>query len=201
MPRNSGEQKMGIFETMLYVKKIDEWNKWLSKHHDAKKEVWLVFFKKETRKPSLEYESAVEEALCFGWIDSIVKKIDDSKYARKFTQRKDKSNWSELNKRRAEKMIREGRMTEFGLAKIETAKKAGNWDQAERPDISFDFPPEFEQALARNKKAKEHFTKLAPTYQKHYIGWITVAKRQETKQKRIKESIALLEKGKKLGLK
>ena len=186
---------------MLYVKNRDEWNKWLSKHHNAEKEVWLIFFKKETRKPSMEYESAVEEALCFGWIDSVVKKIDDSKYARKFTPRKDKSNWSELNKKRAKKMIREGRMTEFGLVKINIAKKAGNWDKAERPNISFDLPPEFEQALAQNKKAKEHFVKLAPTYQKHYIGWIAVAKRQETKVKRIKESIALLEKGEKLGLK
>ncbi len=186
---------------MLYVTNRDEWNKWLSKHHNAEKEVWLIFFKKETRKPSMEYESAVEEALCFGWIDSVVKKIDDSKYARKFTPRKDKSNWSELNKKRAKKMIREGRMTEFGLVKINIAKKAGNWDKAERPNISFDLPPEFEQALAQNKKANEHFVKLAPTYQKHYIGWITVAKRQETKVKRIKESIALLEKGEKLGLK
>jgi uncharacterized protein YdeI (YjbR/CyaY-like superfamily) len=186
---------------MLYITNRDEWNKWLSKNHKAEKEVWLVFFKKETGKPSIEYESAVEEALCFGWIDSVVKKIDDSKYARKFTPRKDKSNWSELNKRRAEKMIREGRMTELGLAKIETAKKSGNWDKAERPDISFDLPPEFEKALAQNKKAKEHFGKLASTYQKHYIGWIAVAKRQETKLKRIKESITLLENGKKLGLK
>ena len=185
----------------LYVTNRDEWNKWLSEHHGTEKEVWLIFFKKETRKPSIEYESAVEEALCFGWIDSVVKKIDDLKYARKFTPRKNISNWSELNKRRAEKMIKEGRMTEFGLAKIEAARKSGNWDRAERPDISFDLPPEFERALAQNKKAKEHFMKLAPTYQKHYIGWIAVAKRQETKQKRIKESISLLEKGKKLGLK
>ena len=185
----------------LYITNRNEWNKWLSKHHNEEKEVWLVFLKKETRKPSIEYESAVEEALCFGWIDSVIKKIDDEKYARKFTPRKDKSRWSELNKRRAERMITEGRMTEFGLAKIETAKKSGNWDKVERLDISFDLPPEFKQALAKNKKAKEHFAKLAPTYQKHYIGWITVAKRQETKQKRIKESISLLEKGKKLGLK
>ena len=91
----------------LYVTNRDEWNMWLSEHHHTEREVWLVFFKKETKQPSIEYESAVEEALCFGWIDSVVKKIDDSKYARKFTPRKDKSNWSELNKKRAEKMIKE----------------------------------------------------------------------------------------------
>lgn len=185
----------------LYVKSRDEWNKWLSKHHNTENEVWLIFFKKETRKPSIEYVSAVEEALCFGWVDSVIKKIDDSKYARKFTPRKNNSRWSELNKKRAEKLIREGRMTEFGLAKIDVAKKSGIWDKSDRPGISFDLPPEFEKALGQNKKANEHFLKLAPTYQKHYIGWIAVAKRQETKVKRIKESIALLEKGEKLGLK
>ncbi|MFQ6084488.1 MAG: YdeI family protein [Candidatus Aminicenantia bacterium] len=184
----------------LYVKTRDEWKNWLSKHHNRETEVWLIFFKKETRKPSIEYGAAVEEALCFGWIDSIIKKIDDTKYARKFTPRKDNSKWSELNKKRTEKMIREGRMTEFGLVKIDAAKKAGYWDKLESPDISFDLPLEFEQALAQNKKANENFKKLAPTYQKQYIGWIAVAKRQETKERRIKESIVLLQKGEKLGL-
>ena len=98
-------------------------------------------------------------------------------------------------------MIKEGMMTDFGLAKIKAAKKVGLWDKDPRPRISLDVPPEFAKALARNKKAKENFNKLAPSYRKHYIGWITVAKRPETKNKRIKESIALLEKGKKLGLK
>ena len=92
-------------------------------------------------------------------------------------------------------------MTKVGLAKITAAKKTGRWDEDARPQISLEIPPEFAKALACNKKAKETFDKLAPSYRKHYIGWITIAKRQETKKRRIAESIALLEKGKRLGLK
>ena len=185
----------------IYISDRDKWRQWLSENHAAKAGIWLVFYKKETSKPSIEYEAAVEEALCFGWIDSIIKKIDAAKYARKFTPRSDKSKWSQLNKKRADKMIKQGRMTEVGLAKIKSAKKTGLWDKNDRPRISLDIPPEFAKALARNKKAKENFDKLAASYRKHYIGWISIAKRPETKKRRIEESIALLEKGKKLGLK
>ena len=98
-------------------------------------------------------------------------------------------------------MIKQGKMTDVGLAKIKAAKKTGLWDQDARPRISLDIPPEFAEALARNKKAKENFDKLAPSYRKHYVGWIVTAKRPETKQRRIAEAIALLEKGEKLGMK
>jgi len=185
----------------LYVVDREQWRDWLSKNHATKTSIWLIFYKKETSRSTIEYEAAVEEALCFGWIDSIIKKIDAVKYARKFTPRSDKSRWSALNKKRVNKMIKEGRMTEVGLAKIKAAKKTGLWDKDARPQISLDIPPEFAKALARNKKAKETFDKLAPSYRKHYIGWITIAKKPETKKRRIAESIALLEKGQKLGLK
>jgi uncharacterized protein YdeI (YjbR/CyaY-like superfamily) len=185
----------------LYVTHRSEWRNWLSLHHGTEAGIWLVFYKKETSKPTIPYEAAVEEALCFGWIDSIIKRIDEQKYARKFTLRKDKSNWSELNKRRADRMIKKGRMTEFGLAKIRAAKKTGLWDQDARPKISLDIPEEFARALANNKKAKKSFDKLAASYRKSYIAWIQVAKRPETRKKRIRESILLLEKGERLGLK
>jgi uncharacterized protein YdeI (YjbR/CyaY-like superfamily) len=185
----------------VYVTNRDEWRDWLSQHHATETEVWLIFYKKETSKPTIPYEAAVEEALCFGWIDSIIKRIDATRYARKFTPRKDKSMWSGLNKRRAEKVTKEGRMTDSGLAKIRIARKTGLWDKDPRPQISLDIPPEFAKALARNKKAKGNFDKLAASYRKHYIGWIAVAKRAETRKRRIEESVALLEKGKKLGLK
>lgn len=185
----------------LYVPNRDKWRDWLGRHYAKESVIWLVFYKKETSKPTIAYEAAVEEALCFGWIDSIIKKIDDEKYARKFTPRKEKSYWSELNKKRAMRMIKEGRMTDAGLARIKAAKKRGLWKQTGRPRISFDMPSEFAQALDKNKKAKENFNKLAPSYRKHYIGWIQAAKRDETKKKRIRESIFLLAKGKRLGLK
>ncbi len=185
----------------LYVTNRSQWRNWLSRHHIEEAEVWLIFYKKETSKPTIGYEDAVEEALCFGWIDSIIKKIDDERYARKFTPRKDDSKWSALNKKRANKMIKEGRMTDSGLAKIQIAKKTGLWDQDGRPQISLDVPPEFAKALAQNKKAKKNFDELAPSYRKQYIGWIKVAKRAETKKQRIEESLILLEKGEQLGMK
>lgn len=160
-----------------------------------------MFNKKETGRPTLEYEESVEEALCFGWIDSIIKRIDDDKYCRKFTPRKDRSGWSNTNKRRAEKMIKEGKMTEFGLAKIAAAKKSGRWEKNPCPVINVDIPQELSEALVRNRKAKAFFDELAPTYRKHFLGWILTARRPETRAKRLKESLALLANGEKLGLK
>jgi uncharacterized protein YdeI (YjbR/CyaY-like superfamily) len=185
----------------LYVINRDEWRDWLSANHATEVGIWLIFYKKKSSMPTIMYEAAVEEAICFGWIDSIIKKIDTVRYARKFTPRSDKSNWSPLNKKRANKMIREGRMTEVGLAKIKAAKKTGLWDKDSRPQISLDIPPEFAKALACNQKAKDNFDKLAPSYRKYYIAWISVAKMPETQKRRIDESIALLEQGKRLGLK
>ena len=163
--------------------------------------MWLVFYKRQTRKPSLEYEDAIEEALCFGWVDSIIKKIDDEKYCRKFSPRRPSSKWSQLNRKRVEKAIKKGIMTEYGLAKIEAAKKSGLWESNPRKAVSFDIPREFIDALGKNKEAKVFFDRLAPTYQKHYITWIAAAKRPQTKKQRIRESITLLKQGKKLGLK
>ena len=185
----------------LCVTDRDKWRNWLSEHHAASSGVWLVFYKKSTSKSTIEYEAAVEEALCFGWIDSIIKRFDDEKYVRKFTPRKDKSDWSTLNKKRVTKMIKTGRMTEAGLAKIRAAKKNGSWNQNGKTPRSLEIPPEFAEALAGNKKAREHFEKLAPTYRRHYLGWIAAAKRPETRKRRIDEAILLLEKGAKLGLK
>ena len=185
----------------LYITDRSHWRDWLAENHDKEeKGIWLIFYKKNTNMPTLEYEQAIEEALCFGWIDSIIKKIDEEKYARKFTPRKAGSVWSELNKKRADKMIKQGLMTKSGFAKIRISQKNGLWEKNPRPKISLDVPDEFAAALAKNKKAKESFNKLALTYRRHYIGWITVAKRAQTKERRIAESIALLEQGKKLGL-
>ena len=185
----------------LYFKTSDDWRKWLKINHDKENEVWLIFFKKEVGKPSIEYESAVEKALCFGWIDSIIKKLDDERYVRKFTPRRPNSRWSDSNKKRVRKLMRQGLMTKSGAAKVTEAKKSGLWEQSGQPEISFEIPREFESALVKNKKAKIFFNRLTLSYQKQFIGWISVAKRQETKDRRVGESIALLEQGTKLGLK
>jgi len=186
----------------VHVSTRGQWRKWLAANHDKEENgIWLVFYKKETGKPSLEYGESVEEALCFGWIDSIIKRIDDEKYCRKFTPRKGGSRWSNTNKKRVEKIIKEGRMTGFGLAKIEAARKSGAWELDPQPVIGMDIPQELSKALERNGKAREFFEGLAPTYRKHFIGWIVTAKRPETRAKRLKESLALLARGEKLGLK
>ena len=185
----------------VYVKNRKEWRDWLSKNHDRETDIWLVYYKKETGRPTIKYEDSVEEALCFGWIDSIIKKIDEEKYVRKFTPRKPDSYWSEPNKQRVENMIKAGRMTPHGLNKIDAAKKTGLWDKNARPQLSFEMQPEFKDALKNSPKAKAVFEKLSPSHKKQYLGWIEVAKRPETKEKRIKEAITLLEKGEKLGLK
>ena len=160
-----------------------------------------MFYKKHSNSPTLQYDEAVEEALCFGWIDSIIKKRDDHSYVRKITPRKPDSRWSQLNKKRVEKLIRQGLMCESGLVKVTAAKESGIWEESDRPKMSFEMPVEFKEALARHRKAKTFFDQLAPSYQNQFIGWISVAKRQETKERRVSESIALLLKGERLGMK
>lgn len=185
----------------LYVTVRDDWRAWLRKNHGSKSEVWVIFYKTHAGKPVISYDDAVEEALCFGWIDSIVQKIDEEKFARKFTPRKDKSRWSETNKRRARKMIKQGRMTEAGLAKITEAEKSGEWVKPAPIRKELVIPSYVKEALAANEKALVNFNKLASTYKRHFIGWISSAKREETRQRRLAEAIRLLEQNKKLGLK
>ena len=185
----------------VYVKNRKEWREWLQKNHDRSNGIWLVFYKGHTGKPTLEYDEAVEEALCFGWIDSIIKKIDEDKYVRKLTPRKAGSRWSERNKKRIEKLKKQGLITEKGNAKIIEAKASGLWDRPDRPQISLEIPRELKFALAENREAKNFFDQLAPSYQKSFIGWIAAAKRPETKERRLRESIVLLERGEKLGMK
>jgi uncharacterized protein YdeI (YjbR/CyaY-like superfamily) len=186
----------------VHVSTRDHWRRWLAENHEKEEDgIWLVFYKRETGRPSLEYEESVEEALCFGWIDSIIKRLDDQTYCRKFTPRRDGSRWSKANKWRVKKLFKEGRMTGFGLAKVEAAKRSGSWGTDPRPVISIDIPQELSEALGRNRKATAFFERLAPTYRKHFIGWIVTAKRPETRARRVKESMALLARGEKLGLK
>jgi uncharacterized protein YdeI (YjbR/CyaY-like superfamily) len=128
--------------------------------------------------------------------------LDDTKYARKFTPRKANSQWSPSNKKRVKQLIKDGVMTEYGMQKVEDAKRAGNWDSpTQKPELTFKISSEFAEALGKDKRAEEIFSQLTPTHQKQYLGWIEVAKRPETREKRIKESIRLLAEGKKLGLK
>jgi len=179
---------------------------WLKINHDKSPGIWLIFYKKHTETECIEYHEALDEALCFGWIDSIIKRIDEFKYARKFTPRTNTSKWSEFNKRRVDELIKNGKMTETGLKKIDSYLKTGKviWTTTEtRKKKPGDlFVPEFIiNEFAKNEPALSNFNKLAQTYQRYYILWITNAKREITKKNRLEESIRLLKENKKLGLK
>ena len=152
-------------------------------------------YKEHTGVPSIPYEDLVREALCFGWIDSLVKRLDDDRYALKFTPRKPTSKWSDLNRKRWQELNAAGMLEAAGAA----AAPTGN-TYAPRPTIP-QMPPYIAKALKANPKAWRFFQQLAPSYQRHFIVWIHIAKRPETREKRIHESIGLLVAGKKLGLK
>lgn len=144
----------------------------------------MLHYKKKVARPSLTYEEAVEEALCFGWIDGLLKSIDGEAYALRYSPRKPQSIWSETNKQRVERLINEGRMTAAGLEKIAEAKENGEWDAATaREDVNA-IPADLVQELARNK-AWASFNKLPASRKKQYLFWLSGAKRPETRQKRI----------------
>lgn len=186
----------------LYVTGREEWRAWLQANHAQVSEIWIIYYKKHTRQPSIPYDVAVEEALCFGWIDSTAKRIDDARYMQRFTPRKDITNWSEPNKVRVRKLIAERRMTEAGLSKIsaEVIAECAR-SQAPRTKKVLVVPPYFKKALAADKRAWENFNKLAPSYKRQYIEWVASAKREETRAKRLEETKELLSQNKKLGMK
>ncbi len=185
----------------IEAKTRSEWRAWLAAYHNSEPEAWLVYYRAGSGKEGADYESSVEEALCFGWVDSIIRKIDEQSYARKFTPRKPESKWSPTNIARAEKCIREGRMTEYGLTLVESAKHSGAWDNPISKSV-FDLtmPSEFEAALAANPTARQNYENLYRSHREQYLLWIVTAKRPETRGKRITESIQMLSEGKKLGL-
>jgi uncharacterized protein YdeI (YjbR/CyaY-like superfamily) len=179
----------------LDIRNGREWRSWLRKHHAASPGVWLVFHKDHTGVASVPYEEAVRQALCFGWIDSLIKRLDENRYARKFTPRKPTSKWSELNRQRWTELDEQGLLAASGRAAAPTGNR-----YASRPTIP-DLPADIVKALKSNPEAWQSFQALAPSYQRHFVVWIHIAKRPETRENRIRESIALLAAGKKLGLK
>ncbi len=163
---------------------LSDWRNWLAKNHNREQEIWLVYFKPASGRTNIDYESSVEEALCFGWIDSLIQKIDEEKYARKFNPRRLDSQWSEMNRRRVAKVIREGRMTEVGLAKVTFDVNEVNTSKPKpkRPPVKM--PKNMEQALKSKPKLWEAFQKVPPSLQRTYILWLSDAKKRETFEKR-----------------
>lgn len=180
---------------LLEVRDAARWRDWLRAHHASSAGVWLVFHKGHTGRASIPYEDAVRHALCFGWIDSLIKRLDDNRYARKFTPRKPTSKWSALNRRRWAELKACGLLEPAGAAAAPTENT-----YAPRPHVP-QLPRYIAEALKGNARAWASFQALAPTCRREYVVWIHTAKRLATRDKRIRESIALLTAGKKLGLK
>jgi uncharacterized protein YdeI (YjbR/CyaY-like superfamily) len=177
-----------------------QWRRWLYQNHHREREIWLVYYKKHTGQPSVSYEEAVQEALCYGWIDSTVRRLDEDRYMQKFTPRKENSNWSETNKKRARRLIAEGRMTRFGQKKIEAARANGNWNRQVETSPGLTVPKELQVALNKNKTAKKNFENLSVSYRKQYLGWLGSAKTDKTRRKRIALIVERAEKNLKPGM-
>jgi len=179
----------------LDVRTRKQWRQWLAKHHASSPGIWLVRHKQHTRIKTMAYEDLVREALCFGWVDSLIKRLDDDRYAIKVTPRKPTSKWSDINRKRWKELAAAGRLAAPGLAAAPTANR-----YAPRPAIP-KLPAYVANAFKTHAKAWQYFQALAPTYRRDFVVWIHMAKRPETRERRIREAMALLSAGKKLGLK
>ena len=174
----------------------EHWREWLAEHHDSESEVWLVFHKRHSGRPSIAYGEALDEALCFGWIDSLIKCLDEDRYVRKFTPRKPDSRWSTANRTRYAQLRASGRLAAAGVKRAPTDR---GYDAP--ASAASTVPSYIQHALRSRPAAWNYFQNLAPSYQRMYVGWIDSAKRQETKARRLKEAVGLLAAGKTLGLK
>jgi len=184
----------GQLET-LDIRDPKKWRAWLQKQHASSPGVWLLFHKDHTGVPSVPYEDAVRLALCFGWIDSLIKRVDDERFARKFTPRKPASKWSDLNRKRWAELEAQGLLAPAGAAAAPTDNR-----YAARPAIPI-LPAYIATALKTSAAAWTFFQQLPPRERRNFVVWIHIAKRAETRERRIRESIALLAAGRKLGLK
>ena len=173
----------------IFFKDNETWRRWLEKNHDKETEVWILTYKVHTGRKCLRYFEALDEALCWGWIDSRVRRMDDEKHLMRFAPRKPKSIWSLSNRGRVERLVKQGRMTIHGLAKVEAAKESGEWDKAIAPSTPPNMPPDLREALKKNEPAWKNFRGLARSYRTQYIYWIITAKRAETRKKRIDEVV------------
>lgn len=163
-----------------------DWRIWLEENHQSKHSVWLVYYRVSTKIPSLSWSNAVDEALCFGWIDSTKKTIDEERYMQYFSRRKPKSMWSRINKEKVTKLIKNNLMTKAGFDSIETAKQNGSWTILDEVE-SLIIPEDLKEELANYKGSTEYFDSLSRSAKKILLHWVIFAKRSETRQKRIIE--------------
>ena len=172
-----------------------KWADWLAKQHDKSTGVWLKLGKKGTGIPSVTYEESLDVALCYGWIDGQKKGFDEQYWRQKFTPRGPKSIWSKINTEKAEKLIAGGEMKPAGLKAIEAAKQDGRWDAAYESQKSISVPEDFQSALEKNKNAKAFFATLNSANRYSFVFRIQTAKKAETRERRIRQFVEMLEKG------
>ncbi|WP_306352293.1 YdeI/OmpD-associated family protein [Flavobacterium sp. '19STA2R22 D10 B1'] len=167
-----------------------EWRQWLEENHHLKRSIWLIYYKKKSNVPTITWSDAVDEALCFGWIDSTKKSIDDHTFMQFFCQRKPNSVWSKINKTKIDRLITHGLMAPAGHKSIDTAKQNGSWtilDEVEELKIPVDLEIEFK----KEEGSIDFFLGLSKSARKSILQWLVMAKREETKQKRIREIVKL----------
>lgn len=178
---------------IFYPQSKQEWRNWLENNHIEKGSIWLRYYKKQTKKPTLTWSEAVDEALCFGWIDSVKKTFDHESSIQLFSKRKSRSTWSKINKQKVEVLISNGLMTEAGMKSIEIAKQNGSWEMLDSVEELI-VPQDLEQAFQDKPTAKQYFETLSKSIRKAMLQWLVLAKKQETRTKRIAEIVVLADK-------
>jgi uncharacterized protein YdeI (YjbR/CyaY-like superfamily) len=181
---------IGQAAPMVEIATRTQWRAWLAKNHDVFHAIWLVSYKTSTGKPRLDYGDLVDEALCFGWIDSTVRTIDAERAANYLSRRKKGSIWSRSNKQRIERLVESGLMTPAGQALIDAAKADGSWTSYDAVEDMV-VPPDLAAALQKDKQAATYFAAFAPTHKKPILWWIYQAKKPETRAARVAEVVRL----------
>jgi uncharacterized protein YdeI (YjbR/CyaY-like superfamily) len=173
-----------------HAKSREEWRNWLATHHQSEHSVWLIIYRKSSRTPSVYYPEAVDEALCFGWIDSKPNKRDDESYYQFFSKRNPQSNWSSVNKAKVAKLMAQNLMAPAGLAMVELAKKTGTWTALDAVE-NITIPDDLQKAFDANSVATEYWNQFSRSSKRGILEWILNAKKPETRQKRIDETVRL----------
>ena len=179
---------------LFYAPDRETWRNWLIENHQTAKGVWLVYYNKQSGYPRVAYDAAVEEALCFGWIDSVIKTLDADRAVQLFSPRKPKSNWSRLNKQRVDALLEADSMTEAGLKMVNLAKQTGTWDALNEVE-NLSVPPDLQAELGKNAEAQRNWNGFSRSARRGILEWILNAKRPETRQARVEKTANMAARG------